>query len=183
VYVLRENKSIPTNLPKEGNITGTQKFSSLALGKQANSQSMADDFGQMLYDLNVVSVGQTDGEGKVTFKLVRNLSPNDSYIIWAQVDSTSALNYAFYAQRFTSRGKWLLSGNFTATTPEDKDAKWNDEYPDYSKCQRQMTLYGYPKNPALPALCILPKIPISPLPTPKSICSGWLSSFLNKSAQ
>jgi hypothetical protein len=149
VYVLRENKSIPTNLPKEGNIAGTQKFSSLALGKQANSQSMADDFGQMLYDLNVVSVGQTDEQGKVTFKLVRNLSPNDSYIIWAQVDSTSALNYAFYAQRFTSRGKWSPSGNFTATPPEDKDAKWNDEYPDYSQCQREMTLYGFPQKPSI----------------------------------
>jgi hypothetical protein len=149
VYVLRENKSIPTNLPKEGNIAGTQKFSSLALGKQAGSQSMADDFGQMLFDLNVVSVGQTDEQGKVTFKLVRNLSPNDSYIIWAQVDSTSALNYAFYAQRFTSRGKWSPSGNFTATPPEDKDAKWNDEYPDYSQCQREMTLYGFPQKPSI----------------------------------
>jgi hypothetical protein len=149
VYVLRENKSIPTNLPKEGNIAGTQKFSSLALGKQANSQSMADDFGQMLFDLNVVSTGQTDAQGNVTFKLVRNLSPNDSYIIWAQVDSTSALNYAFYAQRFTSRGKWSPSGNFTATPPEDKDAKWNDEYPDYSQCQREMTLYGFPQKPSI----------------------------------
>jgi hypothetical protein len=149
VYVLRENKSIPTNLPKEGNTTGTQKFSSLALGKQAGSPSMADDFGKVLFDLNVVSTGQTDAKGDVTFKLVRNLSPNDSYIIWAQVDSTSALNYAFYAQRFTSRGMWLLSGNFMATTPEDKDAKWNDEYPDYSKCQRKMTLYGYPKQPSV----------------------------------
>jgi hypothetical protein len=150
VYVLRENKSIPTNLPKEGNTTGTQKFSSLALGKQANSQSMADDFGQMLFDLNVVSTGQTDAqEGKVTFKLVRNMSPNDSYIIWAQVDSTSALNYAFYAQRFTSRGKWSPSGNFMATPPEDKDAKWNDEYPNYSQCQREMTLYGFPQKPSI----------------------------------
>jgi hypothetical protein len=149
VYVLRENKSIPTNLPKEGNIAGTQKFSSLALGKQAGSQSMADDFGQMLFDLNVVSTGQTDAQGNVTFKLVRNLSPNDSYIIWAQVDSTSALNYAFYAQRFTSRGKWSPSGNFTATPPEDKDAKWNDEYPDYSQCQREMTLYGFPQKPSI----------------------------------
>ncbi len=149
VYVLRQSQSIPTNLPKEGNTTGTQKFSSLALGKQANSESMADDFGQMLFDLNVVSVGQTDAQGKVTFKLVRNLSPNDSYIIWAQSDSTSAFSYAFYAQRFTSRGKWSPSGNFMATTPEDKDAKWNDEYPDYSKCQRQMTLYGFPQKPSV----------------------------------
>ncbi len=149
VYVLRQSQSIPTNLPKEGNTTGTQKFSSLALGKQANSQSMADDFGQMLYDLNVVSVGQTDGQGKVTFKLVRNLSPNDSYIIWAQTDSTSAFSYAFYAQRFTSKGKWSPSGNFTATPPEDKDAKWNDEYPNYSQCQREMTLYGFPQKPSI----------------------------------
>ena len=149
VYVLRQSQSIPTNLPKEGNTTGTQKFSSLVLGKQANSQSMADDFGQMLFDLSVVSVGQTDAQGKVTFKLVRNLSPNDSYIIWAQSDSTSAFSYAFYAQRFTSRGKWSPSGNFMATTPEDKDAKWNDEYPNYSQCQREMTLYGFPRKPSV----------------------------------
>ncbi len=149
VYVLRQSQSIPTNLPKEGNTTSTQKFSSLALGKQAGSQSMADDFGQMLFDLSVVSVGQTDAQGKVTFKLVRNLSPNDSYIIWAQSDSTSAFSYAFYAQHFTSRGKWSPSGNFMATTPEDKDAKWNDEYPNYSQCQREMTLYGFPQKPSI----------------------------------
>ena len=149
VYVLRESQSIPTNLPQEGNISGTQKFSMLALGKQANSQSMADDFAKTIFDLNVVSVGQTDAQGKVTFKLVRNMSPNDSYIIWAQVDSTSALNYAFYAQRFTSRGKWSPSGNFMATPPEDKDAKWNDEYPNYSQCQREMTLYGFPQKPSV----------------------------------
>lgn len=177
VYVLRENKSIPTNLPKEGNIAGTQKFSSMALGKQAGSQSMADDFGQMLFDLNVVSMGQTDEQGNVTFKLVRNLSPNDSYIIWAQVDSTSALNYAFYAQRFTSRGKWSPSGNFTATPPEDKDAKWNDEYPDYSKCQRQMTLYGYPKQPSVAGVVYFAQNTNQPV-ADAQVDLNWLAIFI-----
>ncbi len=179
VYVLRQSQSIPTNLPKEGNTTVTQKFSNLVLGKQANSQSMADDFGQVLYDLNVVSVGQTDAQGKVTFKLVRNLSPNDSYIIWAQSDSTSAFSYAFYAQRFTSRGKWSPSGNFMATTPEDKDAKWNDEYPNYSQCQREMTLYGFPQNPSVAGVVYFAQNTNQPV-ADAQVDLNWLAGFLPK---
>ncbi len=179
VYVLRQSQSIPTNLPKEGNTTGTQKFSSLALGKQAGSESAADDFGGILFDLNVVSVGQTDGQGKVTFKLVRNLSPNDSYIIWAQTDSTSAFSYAFYAKGFTSRGILLESGDVFAQTPEDKDAKWNDEYPDYSQCQRKMTLYGFPQKPSIAGVVYFAQNTNQPV-ADAQVDLNWLAVFLPK---
>ncbi|MFN3393117.1 MAG: carboxypeptidase regulatory-like domain-containing protein, partial [Candidatus Thermochlorobacter sp.] len=145
VYVLRE--TVPTNLPQEGNAAGAPNLGVVLLGKQAGLQTMADDAEKSLYNLKVVSIGETDALGKVTFKLIRNLSPNDNYIIWATLDSTSALSYRFLAQKFTSRGKWSPSGNFVATTPEDEDVKWNNEYPNYSNCQRDMTLFGVPSQP------------------------------------
>ncbi len=147
VYVLRE--TVPTHLPQEGNAAGAPNLGLVLLGKQAGSQTMADDAEKFLYNLKVVSIGETDAQGKVTFKLIRNLNPNDNYIIWATLDSTSALNYRFLAQKFTSRSKQSPSGNFVATTPEDKDAKWNNEYPNYSNCQRDMTLFGVPSQPSV----------------------------------